>query len=96
MKMSLDRDELHRQLEDNDLVTILDTLRGESVGDFEGGVREIGEEVRTATNAELIDDLGTPLDASDRVIGYFALLYEAENDEPIEIELDNRVTTTRR
>lgn len=94
MEIHFERDTLHRILEDQQLVHILDGFRGQAAADFESDVAELGAEVRKPVNARLVDDLGNPLDASDRVIGYVALLYEAKNNQTIEEAIDTRVTTS--
>lgn len=94
MDTTLDNGRLHQILQEQELVDILQGFQGQAAADFEIDVEQFGADVRKSVDTQLINNLGNPLDATDRVIGYIALLYEAENNETIEEAINPKVTST--
>lgn len=87
MRRELDRDELHQLMQESNLVEVLDSVRGQSSADIQIGAKQLGAEVEKAANGELLTNLRETLDADKKVIGFLALMYEAENGTRIEEEL---------
>jgi len=87
-RQNLNREEIHRLLQERDLIEVLDTVRGQSGENITAGIEELGSEVERAVNNELLLSLHDPLDSNKRLIGFLALLYEAENQTRIENELN--------
>lgn len=86
----LDRDELHRQMQEQELHELLDDLRGRWGDHLDEAIAEFGEQVRQPVNMRLSTDFKEPLHTEAVLVGYRTLLYELANGIKIEEEIGKK------
>lgn len=91
MSANLDRELLHQRLQEVELIEVLERLRGDQAAGFHRAVTAFGQEVKQAVDAEVMMDLNDSLEIEGWLVGYVALLYEAENNKSVEEELDREL-----
>jgi hypothetical protein len=87
MSRELDREELHSKMQEQELIEVLDTVRGHTESEILNGIGTLGKRVEKAANGELLTELKEPLDSGNQLVGFLSLLYEAENETRVEQEL---------
>ena len=94
MNDKVDRETIHQALQEEDLEEALSSLCYPTDNHLNAHVRELGQRVGRRVNTNRLDDFRELLEASELVLGYLALLYEAENGTTIEQVLNQSADTT--